>query len=109
VPDVSAASNDPGVTDVRSENRFVFREGNAEAELTYELDGKRLTLIHTGVPEALSGHGIGGRLVRASIARAAGEGLTIVPWCPFARRWLKEHPDAAPGVTIDFETPPPRK
>ena len=104
---MSAASNDPEVTDVPAENRFVFREGNAVAELVYELDGKRLTLIHTGVPESLGGRGIGTRLVKASIARAAREGLTIVPWCPFARRWLQEHPDAAPGVTIDFKTPRP--
>ena len=105
---MSAASNDPGITDVPAENRFVFRENDALAELVYELNGTRLTLIHTGVPEALGGRGIGGRLVRASIARGAREGLTIVPWCPFARSWLKEHPDAARGVTIDFETPPPR-
>jgi hypothetical protein len=31
----------------------------------------------------------------------------LVPWCPFARRWLKEHPEAAEGVSIDWETLPP--
>jgi predicted GNAT family acetyltransferase len=104
---VTTAANDPEVADVPAESRFVFREDHALAELVYELDGDRLILIHTGVPETLGGRGVGGRLVRASIARAARDGLTIVPWCPFARSWLKEHPDAAPGVTIDFKTPPP--
>ncbi len=104
---MTAAANDPEVADVPAESRFVFREDRALAELVYELDGDRLILIHTGVPEALGGRGIGGRLVRASIARAAREGLTIVPWCPFARHWLQEHPDAAQGVTVDFKTPPP--
>ncbi|MBF6555593.1 MAG: N-acetyltransferase [Acidimicrobiales bacterium] len=47
-----------------------------------------MVLIHTEVPEELAGHGVGGRLVRASLDRAAREGLTIVPLCPFARRWL---------------------
>jgi predicted GNAT family acetyltransferase len=77
------------------------------AELVYEVDGDRLILVHTGVPESLGGRGVGSRLVRASIARAAHDGLTIVPWCPFARGWLREHPDAAQGVRVDFKTPPP--
>ena len=33
--------------------------------------------------------------------------LTVVPWCPFARRWLQEHPDEAAAVTIDWDTPRP--
>ena len=101
------ASNDPEVVDVPAESRFVLREADAVAELVYELDGERLILVHTGVPEALGGQGVGGRLVRASIARAARDGLTIVPWCPFTRSWLKDHPEAAEGVTVDFKTPPP--
>jgi GNAT superfamily N-acetyltransferase len=68
--------------------------------------GLILILIHTEVPEALAGRGIGGRLVRAAVASARAEHLTIVPWCPFARRWLADHHDEAEGVTIDWNTPP---
>jgi hypothetical protein len=70
-------------------------------ELVYRVDGDRLILIHTEVPEELAGHGVGGRLVRASLDRAAREGLTIVPQCPFARRWLGDHPDEIGGVEVD--------
>ncbi len=42
---------------------------------------------------------------RAGPARA--EGLTVVPWCPFARRWLRQHPDEAAGLVIDWEAPRP--
>ncbi len=66
-----------------------------------------MLLVHTEVPEAWGGRGIGGRLVRAALARAKANGLTVVPWCPFARRWLQEHPDEAAAVTIDWETPRP--
>jgi hypothetical protein len=31
----------------------------------------------------------------------------VVPWCPFADRWLRDHPDEAAGVVIDWEAPPP--
>ena len=41
-------------------------------------------------------------IARQAVDRAAAEGLTIVPTCPFARRWLGEHPDAIGDVTIDW-------
>lgn len=104
---VSTPDNDLDVVDLPSESRFVIRGKRDEAELVYSLQGDRLILVHTGVPEAWSGHGMGGRLVRAALRRARAEGLTIVPWCPYARRWLKEHPDEASGVVIDYHTPPP--
>ena len=95
------------VVDDATNERYVFEEDGAVAELVYELDGDRLILIHTGVPEALGGRGIGGELVRAAIERAAAEGLTVVPWCPYARSWLEKHPDVASTVVIDW-SPPPR-
>jgi predicted GNAT family acetyltransferase len=80
---------------------------DAEAELVYARERDRLILEHTEVPQAWSGHGVGARLVRAALSRARAEGLTIVPWCPYARKWLKEHPDEAGGVEIDYRTPRP--
>ena len=55
-----------------------------------------------------SGHGLGGRLVRAALDRAARDGLTVVPWCPFARHWLEEHPEEAARVTLDWDSSPAR-
>ena len=95
------------VVDVPSENRFLLQTEGMEAQLVYRLRGDRLFLVHTEVPEALGGRGIAGQLVRAAVRRAEANQLTIVPWCPYARRWLKEHPDETGGVTIDFTTPPP--
>jgi predicted GNAT family acetyltransferase len=95
------------VVDVPAEDRFVMRSKGEESELLYRVSGDRIFLIHTEVPESLGGRGIAGQLVRAAIRRAEVDHLTIVPWCPFARRWLKEHPDEARGVHVDFKTPPP--
>lgn len=100
-------ADDDAVVDDTSGSRFVLREGNAEAELLYVVEDDRMLLVHTEVPPAWGGRGIGGRLVRAALARARADSLTVVPWCPFARRWLQEHPDDAATVTIDWETPRP--
>jgi predicted GNAT family acetyltransferase len=105
VPD---APESPDIVDAPEESRFVLRGPDAEAELRYHLNGSRLVLVHTEVPEALSGQGLGGRLVRAALDRAVRDSLTIVPWCPFARRWLRENPDEAARVAIDWETKPQR-
>ena len=38
----------------------------------------------------------------AAVDRAAREGLTVVPLCPFARGWLERHAAEAAEVTIDW-------
>jgi hypothetical protein len=97
------------VVDVPAEDRFVARAEGMEAELVYRVDGDRLFLVHTEVPESLGGRGIAGQLVRAAVRRAEADHLTVVPWCPYARRWLKEHPDEAGGIQVDFKTPAPEE
>jgi predicted GNAT family acetyltransferase len=92
----------PEVTDNPAESRFEIRIGGELAELTYRRRADRLILVHTGVPGDLAGHGLAGVLTRAAVAKAAAEGLTIVPLCPFARSFLERHPDAADGVPIDW-------
>ena len=96
------------VEDQRDRNRFAVLLDGHEAELVYRLEGDLLILVHTGVPDELGGQGIGGQLVRAALDRAEAEGLTIAPWCPFARKWLEDHPDEAARVPLDLESRPKR-
>jgi predicted GNAT family acetyltransferase len=91
------------VTDNQADSRFEISDGGHLAELRYHRHGNRLALIHTEVPRELGGRGIGGMLVTAAVDRAAREGLTIVPFCPFARGWLEGHPDVAGRVVIDWQ------
>ena len=95
------------VRDDRPHHRFVFGNDGAVGELTYQVDGDRMLLLHTEVADALQGQGVGGQLVTAAIARAIDDGLTVVPWCPYARRWLRKHADVAGTVDVDWATPPP--
>ncbi len=97
---------DHSPVDDAAHDRFVIEQGGATAELNYRLRNGRLILVHTEVPDELEGHGVGGHLVRAAIERAAAEELTVVPWCPFARHWLREHDDVASTVAIDWTRSP---
>jgi predicted GNAT family acetyltransferase len=94
------------VIDNPGESQFELEDGDHLAKLLYRWRADRLVLVHTEVPEALGGRGIGGLLVRAAVDRAQREGLTIVPLCPFARTWLERHPAAASAVTVDWGPPP---
>jgi predicted GNAT family acetyltransferase len=95
-------TDSPQVTDNADASRFEATVGGQVAELVYRRRADRLVLVHTGVPAALGGHGLGGLLVGAAVDRAAGEGLTVVPLCSFARSWLERHPETAARVTIDW-------
>ena len=95
------------VEDREGEHRFVIADADGDAQLVYRVRGDRLVLVHTEVPEALNGRGIGGRLVRAAIERARRTGETVVPSCPFAAGWLRAHVDEASTITIDWSGAPP--
>jgi predicted GNAT family acetyltransferase len=90
----------PRVVDEPDERRFSVRLGEDVAELGYRRRGDRLLLIHTEVPPAFEGRGIGGLLVRHAVERAREEGLTVMPYCRFANAWLRRHPDVAQTVEI---------
>lgn len=90
------------ITDNTGASRFELTADGRLAELGYRIRGNRLVILHTGVPTELEGRGLGGALVTAALDRAARDGLTVVPLCPFARGWLQRNPDAVARATIDW-------
>lgn len=88
------------VVDRPERHRLELEADGSLAELVYDVVGGDLVLIHTGVPDELSGRGVGGLLVQAAIDRAARDGLDIVPQCPFARAWIERHPEALGRVRL---------
>ena len=86
---------DNKVTDNPELSRFELTiPGSDDPALAfYRLDpDQHITLIHTEVPEALSGQGIGSRLAQGVFDLIRASGRKVVPQCPFMRAWLDRHP-----------------
>jgi uncharacterized protein len=94
--------NSVQVVDNQAAARLEVRADGELAELVYRRNGNRLVLVHTEVPEAMGGRGIGGQLVQAAVAKAVASGMTVVPLCPYARSWLQRHPNEAANASIDW-------
>jgi uncharacterized protein len=80
--------------------RFELTEEGVTAFLVARRTGDTIDLVHTEVPVALEGRGIGGRIVQGALDHARTNDLTVVPTCPFVKSYLERHPEAADGVRI---------
>ena len=83
------------VTDNRAKSRFEIPVDGGVAFLLYERAPDALTLIHTEVPKAARGHHVGETLVKAALEVARSAGLRVLPLCPFARAYMRKHPDSS--------------
>jgi predicted GNAT family acetyltransferase len=83
---------DSEITDNVALHRFELPEQGDTAFLLYERTPTALRLIHTEVPDALRGKGVGSKLVSGVIDLAEQNGLKIIPLCPFVIEFLKAHP-----------------
>jgi predicted GNAT family acetyltransferase len=85
------------ITDNVAQHRFELEDHGARAELVYDRTPQALVLIHTEVPPAMRGGGVGGRLVEWAVADARRSGRQVIARCPFAREYLKRHPELLAG------------
>ena len=63
------------------------------ASVYYRLAPGVITLVHTEVPEALGGRGIGSKLVREVLEDVRTKGLKVVARCPFVAAYMGKHPE----------------
>ncbi|HET9109750.1 MAG TPA: GNAT family N-acetyltransferase [Ktedonobacterales bacterium] len=89
------------IRDNAAERRYETRIGDSVAVLEYEREGDRSTLIHTGVPRELEGHGIAGKLARFALDDARTHGWQVVPECSYVQSYLRRHPDQMDVVAPD--------
>jgi predicted GNAT family acetyltransferase len=80
------------VSDNPAMGRFEMPSGDAVAFVEYQRDGDRIVLTHTEVPEALSGQGVGSKLVAAVLDKMRSDGATVVPECEFVAAFIERHP-----------------
>ena len=87
----------PSVADNRASSRLELTIDAQTAFLAYERTPRSFVVVHTEVPPALRGRHLGDVLVKAALDRAHAEGLRVVAVCPFARAYLRRHPDLDAG------------
>jgi predicted GNAT family acetyltransferase len=87
----------PSVEDNRAASRLELTIEGQTAFLAYERNPQTFVIVHTEAPPALRGRHLGDVLVKAAIARARAERLRLVAVCPFARAYLRRHPDLDAG------------
>jgi predicted GNAT family acetyltransferase len=81
------------VQDNAAESRYEVRIGDEVAVLEYARDPGQITLIHTGVPQALEGHGIAGKLAKTALDAARAQGITVIPRCRYVAAYIRRHPE----------------
>jgi predicted GNAT family acetyltransferase len=81
------------VRDNPATSRFEMTSGDSTAFVEYRRAGDRIVLVHTEVPEAMSGKGVGSTLVRGTLDALRAEGLKIVPHCEFVAAYIGRHPE----------------
>jgi len=83
------------VRDNPAEHRFELAiDGSDEPALAYyQVDGDRLTLTHTEVPQPFSGRGIGSELARGVFDAIRASGRKAVLRCMFMGGFYTRHPE----------------
>jgi predicted GNAT family acetyltransferase len=85
----------PTVTNNAAAGQFEVRTDSGLARLKYVLRGDVLDLVHTEVPQAAEGQGIGAALARTALEHARREGFKVIPTCPFVSGYLRRHKEFA--------------
>jgi uncharacterized protein len=87
--------NSNQVTHNEANGQFEITLGKERASLRYHRTPDSISLIHTEVPDAFRGRGLGSQLVRAALDYAHFNQLKVFPDCPFVKVYLRKHPEAA--------------
>ncbi len=82
----------PDVILNEAEQRFELHVDGHIAYEVFERFPGGIAYLHTLVPEALNGRGVGSHLVRQILDYAAREGLKVRPDCPFVKAYIDRHP-----------------
>ena len=82
-----------GVRNNTALNRFELDVDGEQAVTYYRMAPGVITFVHTEVPQALSGRGVGTKLIRGALETARAQGLKVVPKCPFVSAFMGKHPE----------------
>lgn len=83
------------VRDNADRHRFELDADGHIAFSNYKRADGVLTILHTEVPKALEGRGIGSALIRGVLDIARSQRLKVIAVCPFAKSYIERHPEYA--------------
>ena len=81
------------VIDNPEQSRFEMAIGDELAVAYYKISDGRVVLLHTEVPQPLSGQGFGSKLARGVFEIIRGRGQRVVAKCPFMAAFASRHPE----------------
>jgi predicted GNAT family acetyltransferase len=82
------------ITDNPERGRYeISVDGDVAGFAEYERGEGSLVLVHTEVGSAYEGKGVGSSLARGALDDIRAKGLSVVPLCPFIKKWIEKHPD----------------
>ena len=90
------------VADNPDSSRFeITVDGELAGFLDYRKDGDEYALPHTRIYPQFGGRGLGTELVTGALDQIAERGGTVLPYCPFVPKVIRDHPDYVELVPKD--------
>jgi uncharacterized protein len=84
------------VADNPQEEQYEIRaDGVIAGVAQYRLHDGVIAFLHTQIDPRFRGQGLAGRLIQSSLDAARERHLAVLPYCPYVRRWIAEHPSYA--------------
>ena len=82
------------IHDNAEETRFeITVDGDLAGYVDYTRDGDEYSLPHTRVFSQFEGRGIGGQLITGALTEIASRGGSVLPFCPFVPKVIRDHPE----------------
>jgi hypothetical protein len=104
---IGAVSPEVSVADFPADDRYVIAvDGQPVGLLTYRLSEGVMAMMHAEISPAVERQGLGSSLVGFALDDARARELAVLPYCPFVRSYIADHPehrDLVPeGSRADF-------
>jgi uncharacterized protein len=90
------------VADNPEQEQYEIRaDGELAGFIQYHLRDGVIAFLHTEIDPRFRGHGVAGHLIQSSLEAARDRHLAVLPYCPFVRSWIADHPEYADLVPED--------
>jgi uncharacterized protein len=81
------------VADNPGQEKYEIRaDGELAGFVQYHLKDGVISFLHTETDRRFRGMGIAAHLIQSSLDSARERHLAVLPYCPYVRGWIAEHP-----------------